>query len=53
MLFMGMQALIMNKYFTYFELPKIDILKVGHHGSKTSTSNEFIQKYSQKFVWFL
>ncbi|MFQ3839145.1 DNA internalization-related competence protein ComEC/Rec2 [Staphylococcus pseudoxylosus] len=45
MLFMGdattnnEQILLRN-----FKLPKIDILKVGHHGSKTSTSNEFIQK---------
>lgn len=31
-----------------FELPKIDILKVGHHGSKTSTSNEFLQKIQPK-----
>ena len=29
---------IMNKY----NLPDIDVLKVGHHGSKTSSSKEFI-----------
>ena len=25
-----------------YKLPKIDILKVGHHGSKTSSSESFI-----------
>ena len=25
-----------------YQLPKIDILKVGHHGSKTSSSESFI-----------
>ena len=29
---------IINKY----NLPDIDVLKVGHHGSKTSSSEEFI-----------
>ena len=27
-----------------YSLPKIDILKVGHHGSKTSSSKSFIEK---------
>ncbi len=27
-----------------------DILKVGHHGSKTSSSKEFIQKVTPKFA---
>jgi competence protein ComEC len=27
----------------------IDVLKVGHHGSKTSTSNEFIHHYKPKY----
>ncbi len=27
-----------------YDLPKIDILKVAHHGSKTSTTDEFIDK---------
>lgn len=30
---------ILNTY----ELPEIDILKVGHHGSKTSTSKELLK----------
>ncbi|RIM81593.1 ComEC/Rec2 family competence protein, partial [Staphylococcus xylosus] len=49
MLFMG-DASINNEQILLrnFELPKIDILKVGHHGSKTSTSNEFIQKIQPK-----
>ncbi|RIM64370.1 ComEC/Rec2 family competence protein, partial [Staphylococcus xylosus] len=49
MLFMG-DASINNEQILLrnFELPKIDILKVGHHGSKTSTSNEFLQKIQPK-----
>lgn len=34
------EKLILKKY----KLPKIDILKVGHHGSKTSSSEEFIKE---------
>jgi competence protein ComEC len=29
---------------------KIHVLKVGHHGSKTSTSTEFIQHYSPEYA---
>ena len=36
---------ILNKY----NLPNIDILKVGHHGSKTSSSKEFINKIKPKY----
>ena len=36
---------IMNKY----NLPSIDILKVGHHGSKTSSSKEFINEINPKY----
>ena len=35
---------ILNKY----EISDIDILKVGHHGSKTSSSKEFINKMNPK-----
>jgi len=31
---------ILNKY----NLPKVDVLKVGHHSSKTSGSKEFIDE---------
>jgi competence protein ComEC len=31
-----------NSLFAYDELLKADVLKVGHHGSKTSTSQEFL-----------
>ncbi|WP_242685716.1 DNA internalization-related competence protein ComEC/Rec2 [Staphylococcus simiae] len=34
------ENLLLKKY----NLPKIDILKVGHHGSKTSSSEGFIRK---------
>ena len=36
---------ILDKY----NLPDIDVLKVGHHGSKTSSSNEFINKINPKY----
>ena len=36
---------ILSKY----NLPNIDILKVGHHGSKTSSSKEFINEISPKY----
>ena len=36
---------IINKY----KLPDIDILKVGHHGSKTSSSIELIDKINPKY----
>ncbi len=49
LLFMGDASItkekdILNKY----ELSNIDILKVGHHGSKTSSSKEFINKMNPK-----
>ena len=36
---------IMNKY----NLQDVDILKVGHHGSKTSSSKEFINEVNPKY----
>ena len=36
---------IMNKY----NLKDIDVLKVGHHGSKTSSSEEFINGINPKY----
>ena len=36
---------IMNKY----NLTNIDVLKVGHHGSKTSSSKEFIDEINPKY----
>ena len=36
---------ILNKY----NLPNIDVLKVGHHGSKTSSGKEFINEINPKY----
>ena len=36
---------ILNEY----NLPDIDVLKVGHHGSKTSSSKEFINEIKPKY----
>ena len=36
---------ILNEY----NLPDIDVLKVGHHGSKTSSSEEFINEIKPKY----
>ena len=49
-LFMGDASIttekeILNKY----NLPDIDVLKVGHHGSKTSSSKEFIDEINPKY----
>ncbi|WP_041174217.1 DNA internalization-related competence protein ComEC/Rec2 [Staphylococcus aureus] len=38
------ESLLLKKY----NLPEIDILKVGHHGSKTSSSKEFIEMIKPK-----
>ena len=32
-----------------YNLPNIDVLKVGHHGSKTSSSKEFINEMNPKY----
>ena len=32
-----------------YNLPDIDVLKVGHHGSKTSSSEEFIDEIKPKY----
>ena len=32
-----------------YNLPNIDVLKVGHHGSKTSSSKEFIDEINPKY----
>ena len=36
---------ILSKY----NLPNIDVLKVGHHGSRTSSSKEFIDEINPKY----
>ena len=36
---------ILNKY----NLPDIDVLKVGHHGSRTSSGREFIDEINPKY----
>ena len=38
------EELLLNRY----QLPKIDILKVAHHGSKTSNSANLIQHITPK-----
>lgn len=44
-LFMGDAGKITeNKILEEYNLPKMDILKVGHHGSKNSTSAAFLEK---------
>ena len=33
-----------------YDIGKVDILKAGHHGSKTSSSQEFIKEINPKLV---
>ena len=37
---------------TKYQLPNIDVLKVGHHGSKTSSSKNFITTTNPKYAIF-
>jgi len=49
-LFMGdASKKIENKIIDEYNLGKVDILKVGHHGSNTSTSDEFINIIKPKY----
>ena len=40
------ERVLLSKY----NISNIDILKVGHHGSNTSSSKEFIQKINPKYA---
>ena len=49
-LFMGDAGVEVEKYLLEkYNLQDIDILKVGHHGSKTSSSKEFINEINPKY----
>ena len=39
-----------NYLINEYNLPKMDILKVGHHGSKTSTSENFLKIVNPKYA---
>lgn len=50
MLFMGDASVKSEDYIMEnYELPEIDILKVGHHGSKTSSSKKFVNTIKPKY----
>ena len=38
-----------NEIMSIYNLPDIDVLKVGHHGSKTSSGKEFINEINPKY----
>ena len=39
------EVAVENEIITYYaSIPKVDLLKVGHHGSESSTSREFLQR---------
>ncbi len=49
-LFMGDASIkVENDLIDEYDLKNIDILKVGHHGSDTSTSKEFVNKINPKY----
>ena len=49
-LFMGDASINTEKYIlNNYDLPIIDVLKVGHHGSETSTSKVFINTINPKY----
>ena len=50
MLFMGDAGVKSEQYIiNTYDLPQIDILKVGHHGSNTSSSKSFISQIKPKY----
>ena len=49
-MFMGDASITTEKeILKEYNLPKIDVLKVGHHGSKTSSGEEFIDEINPKY----
>ena len=49
-IFMGDASITTEKeILSKYNLPDIDVLKVGHHGSKTSSSKEFINEINPKY----
>ena len=49
-LFMGDASITTEKeILNTYDLPNIDVLKVGHHGSKTSSGKEFINEINPKY----
>ena len=49
-MFMGDASITTEKeILSKYNLPDIDVLKVGHHGSKTSSSEEFINEINPKY----
>ena len=50
LMFMGDASIITEKeILSKYNLPDIDVLKVGHHGSKTSSSKEFISEINPRY----
>ena len=50
-LFMGDAGVeVENDLIEKYNLKDIDVLKVGHHGSKTSSSNEFVNEIKPKYL---
>ena len=49
-IFMGDASIEVEKdLIVRYDLQNIDVLKVGHHGSKTSSSKEFIDEINPKY----
>ena len=49
-MFMGDASITTEEEILFkYNLPDIDVLKVGHHGSKTSSSKEFIDEINPKY----
>ena len=49
-LFTGDAGVEVEKSLPLNEIGKVDVLKVGHHGSKTSTSDAFVKAISPKYA---
>ena len=49
-MFMGDASITTEKeILNYYNLDEIDVLKIGHHGSRTSSSKEFINEVNPKY----